>query len=461
MTMTSMKRFLALLLMAALLAVPAFTLAESDAADTATETTETAEDPNEVLVTVNGVDITRERFNTYYNSMVTYYSSYYDTTDESLLAYLRQYALSIAIEYELIDQKATELNLDLTEEERTSTLETAQANWQSVLDSGLEYMGITDESTEDERAEALVEVLSMLEAEGYTEEIYYNECIESARYNKVMTYLVQDITVTDEEVEEEFNTLVAADKETYEGNISDYENTQYMNTLYAAYGYTDYVTPLYYQPSGYRGISHILLSVDDTLLETYTNLLATYEEQQDQIEAGEEVTDELVTYEQVEEAKQAIIDSVQPTIDEINEKLANGESFEDLILEYGQDSGMEDETTRAEGYSVHMDSTSYVSAFTEGAFTMENVGDISEPIVSDYGVHILKYVRDVPSGAVELTTDIMDTIRADLLSTKQNEHISEVVLQWEDESTIVYSDAGLDIMPATVDNEEDTTSTEE
>ena len=122
---------------------------------------------------------------------------------------------------------------------------------------------------------------------------------------------------------------------------------------------------------------------------------------------------------------------------------------------------MEDETARAEGYSVHMDSTTYVPAFTEGAFTMENIGDISAPIVSDYGVHILKYVRDVPSGAVELTTDIMETIRADLLTTKQNEHIAEVVQQWENESDIVYSDAGLDIMPVTVDNEEDTASTEE
>ena len=123
-----------------------------------------------------------------------------------------------------------------------------------------------------------------------------------------------------------------------------------MNRMYAAYGYTDYITPQYYVPSGYRGVSHILLDVDDTLMETYTNLLATYEEQQDQIEAGEEVTEELVTLEQVEAAKQAIIDSVQPTIDEINQKLADGVSFDELIQEYGTDPGMQDAATRAEGY---------------------------------------------------------------------------------------------------------------
>lgn len=141
--------------------------------------------------------------------------------------------------------------------------------------------------------------------------------MEEAGYNKLMDDIVKDVTVSDEDVQAEFDSLVEADKEKYEGHVDQYENDQYMNRMYAAYGYTDYITPQYYVPSGYRGVSHILLDVDDTLMETYTNLLATYEEQQDQIEAGEEVNEELVTLEQVEAAKQAIIDSVQPTIDEI------------------------------------------------------------------------------------------------------------------------------------------------
>ena len=144
---------------------------------------------------------------------------------------------------------------------------------------------------------------------------------------------LKDVTVSDEDVQAEFDSLVEADKEKYEGHVDQYENDQYMNRMYAAYGYTDYITPQYYVPSGYRGVSHILLDVDDTLMETYTNLLATYEEQQDQIEAGEEVTEELVTLEQVEASKQAIIDSVQPTIDEINQKLAEEEPC-DVQLEY-------------------------------------------------------------------------------------------------------------------------------
>ena len=40
---------------------------------------------------------------------------------------------------------------------------------------------------------------------------------------------------------------------------------------------------------------------------------------------------------------------------------------------------------------------------------MEKIGDISEPVVGSYGVHILQYVRDVPSGAVELDTCLLYT----------------------------------------------------
>lgn len=457
--MKSPKRLMALALAATLMCLPGASLAEDAAATDAPaaieETTTTAaEDPNEVLATVNGVEITRAKFNTIYQSMLSVYSQEYDMTNESRQAALRQNALFVAIQRELMNQKLVELGLSLTDEERAAAEAEAQSTWDDIVQSGMEYFGITDDSTDEERTNATMKILAILEANGFTEESYKASCVEAAGYNKIIDEIVKDVTVSDEDVQTEFDALVEDDKERYEGHADVYENDQYMNRLYAAYGYTDYITPQYYMPSGYRGISHILLNVDDDLLETYTSLLATYEEQQDQIEAGEEVTDELVTLEQVEAAKQAIIDSVQPTIDEINQKLADGVSFDALIQEYGTDPGMDDETTRAEGYSVNMDSINWNPAFTAGAFTMDKLGDISEPIVGSYGVHILKYVRDVPSGAVELDDDLREYLRTELLPIKQQETFNAAITKWMDEANIVYTDAGLDIMPTTVDNAE-------
>ena len=96
--------------------------------------------------------------------------------------------------------------------------------------------------------------------------------------------------------------------------------------------------------------------------------------------------------------------------------------------------------------------TSWIAWLISGA--MEKIGDISEPVVGSYGVHILQYVRDVPSGAVELDTDLKESLRAELLSSKQQETFNAAITKWMDEANIVYTDAGLDIMPTTVDNAE-------
>ena len=108
--MKSPKRLMALALAATLMCLPGASLAEDAAATDAPaaieETTTTvAEDPNEVLATVNGVEITRARFNTFYQSMLSYYGQYYDTTNESLQAAIRQNLL-----LQGQDRKSTRLN---------------------------------------------------------------------------------------------------------------------------------------------------------------------------------------------------------------------------------------------------------------------------------------------------------------------------------------------------------------
>ena len=144
----------------------------------------------------------------------------------------------------------------------------------------------------------------------------------------------------------------------------------------------------------------------------------------------------------VSDAKQAILDSVKATVDEIKAKLDGGATFEDLIKEYGKDPGMEDDATRAAGYPVHNDSILYDPAFRDAAMALEKVGDISEPVVGQYGVHILQYLRDIPSGAVELTDEMKDQFRETILHEMVVEAVHSAVDQWMDESEIVYTEVG-------------------
>lgn len=461
--MKTMKRLLLAVVLLALCCTLAACQKESEPTPTATPevqattadvTAEPAGNPDDVMLTVGEFKLTRAKYESYLATLTDYYANYgYDVTDPELAAMLKSFALQTGAEYAVMDQKLVELGLALTEEEKTAATEKAKTEWEAVIEDGLVYYGLTEETTEEERANLLVTVLADLESKGYTEETYLDDAIMYAGYDKLYAHATQGVTVTDEEVVTYYNSLVESDKVLYENDAAAYEQAQYMNQLYAAYGMADYVTGIYYKPAGYRLVTHILLGADEALLTAYTDLQATYEEQQLAIEEGTEVTDTLVTAEEVENARLAILASVQPTVDEINQKLADGATFAELIPQYTTDPGMTDETSIAAGYEVHMDSTNWVIPFRDQAFTVDNIGDVTAPVVTDYGVHIIQYVADVPGGPVELTDELHAAFKETLLLTAQDNAYYAAIEEWVAAVNVEYSQEAQALMNAVAQTE--------
>lgn len=87
---------------------------------------------------------------------------------------------------------------------------------------------------------------------------------------------------------------------------------------------------------------------------------------------------------------------------------------------------------------------------------LKKVGDVSEPVVGSYGVHILHYLRDIPGGAVELTDDMKEEFRETILHEMISEALHSAVDQWMEEAEIVYSEAGEDWkLPVADDGDEE------
>ena len=141
-----------------------------------------------------------------------------------------------------------------------------------------------------------------------------------------------------------------------------------------------------------------------------------------------------------------MLDSKKKEIDDIYDRLANGEKFEDLIKEYGEDPGMERENFLRDGYSVHKDSAIYDPAFTKGAFSekMKKVGDVSDPVVGTYGIHILKYQRDVPSGLI-MTDDIRNEIVTYLKAKKEAAAFDQAIADWQKGMSVSYNQENIDL----------------
>ena len=465
-----MKRLFCILLALAMLMSVSFALAE-DTADAAAET-ETAEVVSEepvLLVTVNGEEINTD--NDYLLYMQSNYLNWaasqgYDTEDASLLTAINQQSLYDTIGYFLTLQKGKELGLDqITDEDKAGFETAAKTQWEEIVNSFINSAGtITAESSDDDKAAARADAeAQLLSGYGFDEARYVDEYVTQASnntlYARVTDHLSADLKVTDEDIQAYFDDLVKDDQEAYENDAGSYE-------FYTQY----YGQPSYYMPEGYRGITHILLKVDDNLLNNWKDLSARLEEQAQAESTGSEEapaeeaepsaepepTEEPVTEEMVAEAKAAILESVKATVDEIKAKLDAGASFDDLIKEYGTDPGMQDDTMRAEGYPVHNDSIRYDPAFKDAAMALEKVGDVSDPVVGSYGVHILNYLRDIPGSAVELTEELKDEFRETILQEMISDALHTAVDQWMEESEIVYSEAGESWkLPVDEDDEED------
>lgn len=393
-------------------------------------------DPNEVVMTVNGSPVTRGTLDNYYQNVYSYYSSYnYDVSGEETINFLMAVAMNSAISYELMNQKAVELGITLSDDEIASITAAATDEWDQIVDMFVEYyVSLPEDATDADKEAARGDATQMLESMGYTLDSMIAEAVQEAQYDKVQETVTADVTVTDEEVQAVWDARVAEDEAAYSQDIASYEKASY------------YGTETLYTPEGYRGVLQILLEVDATLLDNYTALSAAYEEQQaagDDAEAtdGAEVDPdaapaEPVTAEQVQAAYDAILDSVADKVDAINGRLANGEAFTDLIPEYNIDPGMEMEENLRDGYKVHRDSIIYDPAFVQAAFSVDEIGDVSAPYVGVYGVYMVMYLRDVPAGAAPATEEALAAVRTELLSERQSARFNEAMDQWVAESTI-------------------------
>lgn len=372
-----------------------------------------AEDAAQVALTVNGEEITASKVEEY--AQLLYNNGFTENVDYTQ-------AVTYLTEETILKQKIKEFSLDqYTDDEKAAFNLDAQAQWEADIAAYVEYY--LTEDTEEARAQAREDAIAYYEAYNYNQEAILDNLLLSESYTRLQNYILEgkDTAVTEEDIAAAFQESALQDKEMFEGNV-------YMYELYQMYyGYESW-----YQPEGFRGVTHILLPVDEALLTAWQDARALSEEAE---EGAENTAD-------VEAARQAVLDSCKEQIDAIYSRLENGESFEALIAEYGTDDGMKNEEYLKNGYAVHPDSMSYDADFVAGAFSekVQKVGDVSDPVVSQFGIHILQYVKEIPGGPVEMTDAIHDEILEYLTSSKENSFYSEAVGGWVSASEIVVND---------------------
>ena len=403
----------------------------------ADEQAKLAKEMSAVVAEYDGGSITE--FDAYYPFTQTYSMYSYQGISPTMedMAMLQQSTVESLVEEAAVARQFEERGLEFTETEEELRAESDQI-YQYYFDS---YVGSV-EGDSDEEISARTDL--MLYGAGISRERLYEMTLAEHREEAVRESVYAEVTVDEDAVRAEYETRLAAAKDTYSEDLGAFGST-------ANNGGT-----VYYVPEGYRSVKHILVAPDQELLDamnnartalsTAKNQLETFrqeldtlnddepeegvehrtaEEIQADIDAQETLIPELE--QQAADAEQAVLDALKPTLDEIYGKLDAGESFDSVMAEYGTDPGMKEDAKTAEtGYYICADSTDMVPEFTNGAMLLENPGDwSSEPVLSSYGAHILYYNADVPSGDVPFE-EVSEKLSAELLRTAQSEfYLSE------------------------------------
>jgi hypothetical protein len=93
--------------------------------------------------------------------------------------------------------------------------------------------------------------------------------------------------------------------------------------------------------------------------------------------------------------------------------------------------------TGSEGYYISENSFLFSTEFIQGAMILEQPGQVSSPLRSPAGLHLVEYLKDVTPGDVPLE-QVSDAIREAALEEKQDEYYDEQITAMLEEANVKY-----------------------
>ena len=357
---------------------------------------------------------------------------------------IKEDILKSLVKSAVIDAKAEALGLSNLDDETIARLQTeATETFENYVDSYRSYFAAEDATDEEAREQTL----AALESYGMTQDALTQQTIDGYVDEQLYNYVTADVAVTDEDIKAKYDAMVAEAQESYADDYS-YNNARNSGNL------------IVWNPEGYRAVKHVLIKFDDAQAKQYSELHSTLDSLNAELEAlnapaetetpetTPEVTPEPTPEPRSREEIQADIGNIateiealysqllpqaQQVIDEFN----GGANFNSLIEKYNADPGMQNEPTATNGYAVSANSTTWDPAFTEGAMSIEAVGQISGPVYGQNGIHVIYYLSDITPGPVALE-DIADAVKDAALQDKTAETYDNQVNAWIEEAKPVY-----------------------
>ncbi len=347
---------------------------------------------NDSIATINDEPITIKEFQQEYKLIVDQMRSRFgkNLNDDILKALnVKQQALDSLIERKLILAQADKLEIIVTEKELQESLFSIKA---------FQKDGIFN----------LDQYKKVLSLNSLNPEIFEYNQLNSMRQQKVKDLVLSTVNVSDLEARDWYvfkNTKIAVDylvfdpddysdirpdeeqiKSFYAENKDRYKSEPKLNAVY-----------LKFSPEDYK----------DKIMVTDARIKDFYEQNQEQFKIPQKVEARHILIKVAQDAEEEKVNEALKRAQDIFDMAQKGQDFEELAKQYS-----EGPTKDNGGYLGVFEKQSMVKPFADKAFSMK-AGDISEPVKTMFGWHIIKVVAKFDA-SVQTMAMASETIKKEL-----------------------------------------------
>jgi peptidyl-prolyl cis-trans isomerase D len=352
--------------------------------------------PNAIVATVDGKPIGYMEFSrTYQNLLENVRRQFGDSVNEEMIdaLNLKEQAVNQLVDRRVILNAADKMGFEVTDEELAMSIADIPA-FQSesgfntaAYQQVLSRMGLTPEAFETLQREDLL-IQKVNDFIGRTVNVSADEAIAWYQWQNTtidMEYLLVDpARYTDIEVDDE------SQRTFFEANKDNYKTAPKIKARY-----------LVLRPADYR--SRVRLEDDE--IKTY------YEENQDEFYSPETVEARHILIKLDKDADEKTVEAARARAVAIHDRILKGEDFAELAKALS-----EGPSKSQGGYLGTFGRGRMVKPFEDQAFAMQT-GDISEPIRTDFGWHIIKVEKHNAAQTLSLAAS-QDKIRGQLSDKK-------------------------------------------
>lgn len=348
---------------------------------------------------VNGEPISVESYRNAYNSYVENIKEQYGgnlSQDVLEMFQVPKQVISSLVTKELLLQEADKMKIRVTDEELAGAIQSMSAFQSSGVFNNEQYIYV-------------------LNRNDLTPEVFEVDQRDSMQINKLYAFVTSGIKVTDGEILDWYEWINASADLDYvlfdPDSIHDIEPTEEELSSYFESNEENYRTQprvkvqyMVFRPENYTD----QVEISDEDIQNYYDMNTSEFETEKTVEARH------ILLSVDEDASQDVVEEKRKKAEEILEMAKNGTDFAELAKEYSEGS-----TRETGGLLGEFKKGDMVEPFSDAAFSMAE-GDISEPVRTQFGWHLIK-VEKIHDASVSPLEDVSDQIRDELVKEYSQE----------------------------------------